>query len=61
MLIQFTDPGILKDYPHPAPPKIRILEMVPGTDNVYKASAYTVYEMDLGTPEAGNGRLGGKN
>ena len=52
MLIQITDPDIQKDYPHLAPPKMRVLDMVLTPDG-----ADTIYMRDPGTPEAGNGRL----
>ena len=52
MLITITDPDILKNYPHLAPPKTRLIDMVVATDGKGE-----IYEMDPGTPEAGVGRL----
>ena len=49
MLITITDPNILAQYPHLAPPKTRMIDMVVGEGGIY--------EMDPGTPEAGVGRL----
>ena len=49
MLIQVTDPNVLAQYPHRAPPKMGIIDMVVGEGGIY--------EMDPGTPEAGVGRL----
>lgn len=52
MLVNITDPEILKQYPHLAPPKMRVIDMVPQADG-----DSTIYELDPGTPEAGTGRL----
>lgn len=56
MLLRITNPDTLKDYPHLAPPKARVIDMVPVPDGS-GTGGQTVYEMDPGTPEAGNGRL----
>jgi len=52
MLIKVTDPTILAQYPHLAPPKLRVVDMIPT-----KAGGETVYARDPGTPELGTGRL----
>jgi hypothetical protein len=52
MLLKITDPEILKNYPHLSPPKLRVIDMRAVPDG-----SGTIYEMDPGTPEAGNGRL----
>lgn len=53
MLLKITNPDVLAEYPHLAPPKLRVTDMVARDDG----SGGTIYEMDPGTPEAGHGRL----
>lgn len=52
MLIEIRDPEILAQYPHLAPPKLQVVDMVHTKDG-----DQSIYEMDPGTPEAGHGRL----
>lgn len=53
MLTVITDPTILAQYPHLAPPKTRVVDMIATKDG----RGNLVYELDPGTPEAGHGRL----
>jgi len=54
MLIEIRDPAILAQYPHLAPPKMQVIDMV-ATKGFTEGE--TIYEMAPGTPEAGHGRL----
>jgi hypothetical protein len=52
MLLNVTDPAILAQYPHLAPPKLEVIDMVATVDG-----DKTTYAINPGTPEAGHGRL----
>lgn len=52
MLIEITDPAILAQYPHLAPPKVEVIDMVATLEG-----DKTVYDLKPGTPELRHGRL----